>query len=143
MHVGFSISATAAIIGVSFLMILEISMGTLFPMFTDIDESYDNMRQRAIDELQTDIEIENISVQANSSLHDLTINLKNKGATTIEVSSVDLLVNGSLFPFSCNEEYWFPESNYTISVYGLSGSGLQQVKLIVFNGISDYGTYSV
>ncbi len=139
---GFSISATAAIIGVSFLMILEISMGTLFPVITNIDESYDNMRERAINELQTDIEIHNISVQANSSLHDLSIQVKNTGSTTIKVSNVDLLINGTLSSFTCSNQYWFPENTYELSVYGLSGSGLKKVKIITYNGISDYDTYS-
>jgi archaellum component FlaF (FlaF/FlaG flagellin family) len=140
---GFSISATSAIIGVAIVMIIEVSMGTVLPVLTDIDESYDKMRQRAVDELQTSIEIQNISVQINDSLHDISIQLKNTGSTVIDNSYVDLLINGTLTSFISDTDYWFPESIYNISVYGLPGTGMQKVKLIANNGISDYDVYSV
>lgn len=143
MRLGFSISATSAIIGVAIIMVIEVSVGTVIPVITDLDNSYDEMRQRAVEELQTMIEIENINVQTNDSLHDLSIEIKNTGSTVIESSYVNVLVNGSLSSFLCDDEYWFPESIYTVSVDGVSGSGLKKVKIITNNGISDYDTYSV
>lgn len=140
---GFSVSAAAAIIGIAFIMVLEVSMGTILPVLNDLDESYDEMRQRAIDELQTRIEIENISVQSNGSLHDLSIQVKNNGSTVVENSYVNLLINGTLSSFTCANDYWFPENSYTLSVYGVSGSGEKKIKLIAKNGISDYETYTV
>jgi archaellum component FlaF (FlaF/FlaG flagellin family) len=137
---GFSVSAAAAIIGVAFIMVLEVSMGTILPVLNDLDESYDEMRQRAIDELQTGFKIQNISVQINGSLHDLSIQVKNTGSTVIENSYVSLLINGTLSSFTCTNDYWFPENIYTLSVYGLSGSGEKKIKLIAKNGISDYDT---
>ncbi len=143
MHLGFSISATAAIIGVAVIMVLEVTMATMFPMVTDLDESYKEMSKRAIENIQTEIEIQNITVQINGSLHDLSIQIKNSGSTVIENTYVDLLINGTLSEFITSEEFWFPESNYTILANGISGSGLQRVKLITKNGISDYDTYVV
>ena len=143
MHMGFSISATAAIIGVAVIMVLEVSFATMFPIITDLDESYKEMSERAIESVQTKIEIQNITVQINGSLHDLSIQVKNSGSTVIENTYVDLLINGTISEFTTSEEYWFPESNYTILVNGVSGSGLQRIKLISKNGVSDYDTYVV
>ena len=143
MHLGFSVSATAAIIGVAVIMVLEVSLATMFPIITDLDGSYKEMSKRAIESIHTDIEIQNISVQLNESLHDLSIQIKNSGSTVIENDYVDLLINGTIYGFITSEEYWFPESNYTIVINGISGSGLQRVKLITKNGISDYDTYVV
>lgn len=140
---GFSISATVAIIGVSLIMILEVSLGTMIPVFTDINESYDEMKQRTINQIQTEIEIQNITVYANNSLHDLSILVKNTGSTVIEKSYVNILINGSLYSFDCTKNYWFPEGTYSLSIYGVPGSGSKKIKLISTNGISDYATYSI
>jgi len=123
-------------------MVLEVSMGTVLPVLTDLDESYDEMRNRAVAELQTDIEINDMSAQANGSLHDVSINLTNSGSTVIETMYVTVLIDGSNSVFAVDELYWFPESSYTISVNGVSGSGVHQVKVITKNGICDYETYS-
>ena len=140
---GFSISATTAIIGVAFIMVLEVSMGTIIPVLTEVDESFNDMRQRAIDQLQTNVVINNITVQANASLHDLEIKIKNSGSTVIDKSFITLLINGSLSSFTCSSDYLFPESEYSLFVYGVSGSGSIKVKIITKNGISDYDTYNV
>lgn len=139
---GFSISASMGILAVAVIMVLEISMGAFFPVLTGIDESYDALRKRAVDELQTALTIENITVGSNNSLHDVTITVKNTGATVINTRYVNVLINGLLRSFAQEESYWFPESYYTFSVYGVSGSGLQQVKVVANNGISCYGSYS-
>jgi archaellum component FlaF (FlaF/FlaG flagellin family) len=123
-------------------MVLEVSMGTVLPVLSDVDESYDEMRNRAVDELQTDIEIDDITVQANSSFHDITINLTNRGSTVIDSSYVHCLIDGSIQGFTVNSRYFFPESSYSLSVNGLAGSGMHQVKVVTMNGISDYATYS-
>ena len=123
-------------------MVLEVSMGTVLPVLTDLDESYDDMRNRAVDELQTNIQITDMSAQANSSLHDLTINLTNSGSTVIETSYINVLIDGSMSVFAIDDLYWFPESSYTVLVNGVSGSGVHQVKVITKNGICDYATYS-
>lgn len=122
-------------------MVLEISMGALFPVITELDESYDALRKRAVDELQTSVTIENITVESNNSLHDVTITVKNTGSTVIDIRYVNVLINGLLQSFTSDDSYWFPESNYTLSVYGVTGSGLQQVKVIANNGISCYASY--
>ncbi|MDG6219051.1 MAG: hypothetical protein QCI00_06385 [Candidatus Thermoplasmatota archaeon] len=138
---GFSISASMGILAVALIMVLEISMGALFPVITELDESYDALRKRAVDELQTSVTIENITVESNNSLHDVTITVKNTGSTVIDIRYVNVLINGLLQSFTSDDSYWFPESNYTLSVYGVTGSGLQQVKVIANNGISCYASY--
>ena len=140
---GFSISAASAIIGVAVVMIIEVSVGTVIPVFTDLNDSYNDMRQRSFDELQTDIVIQNITVQTHASLHDILISVSNSGSTVIETKYIDVLVNGTLTSFTCADNYWFPEGTYTISLTNLTGSGNKKVKVVTENGISDYDTYSV
>jgi archaellum component FlaF (FlaF/FlaG flagellin family) len=54
---GFSLVAAAAIIGVSILVCAEVIVGNLTPTAKDINDSYDDMKDRAIDKIQTDINI--------------------------------------------------------------------------------------
>lgn len=140
---GFSISAAAAIIGVSVLMILEISLGTLMPVYTDIQKSYDDMRDRAVEELQTSITITCTNTTVNASGYDLNVTLENSGSTTVDTQYLDVLINGVSIPFSCDSSYIYPENNASIQVYGISGSGENKVKIITENGISCYDSYMV
>ena len=52
---GFSLVAAAAIIGVSVLIAIEVFVGSTIPVFTDVHESFNNMKNRAIDQVKTDI----------------------------------------------------------------------------------------
>ena len=52
---------------------------------------------------------------------------------------VHVLIDGVLTSFTSSSSYWFPEQTITLSVFGVSGSGVKIVKVIANNGISDYG----
>ena len=56
---GFSLTAAAAIIGVALLISLELIVGTTIPTITDVHKAYDDMKDRSIDQIQTDISITN------------------------------------------------------------------------------------
>ena len=75
---GFSTVAATAIIGVAIVMSLEIIAGTTIPTITDIHNSYDEMRERSIKQIQTEINITNaVAVPNGSTHHDLTFTVKN------------------------------------------------------------------
>lgn len=139
---GFSVAATAAIIGVSILMIIEISMGNVIPMYSDIQESYKDLKDRAINELQTMVTIQNVNVSDNVTLYDLNITVKNSGSTVFDVEYMNVLIEGVPTSFSSSSSYIFPESTSYLNLYGLSGSGVKKVKLILKNGISCYESYN-
>lgn len=140
---GFSISAAAAIIGVSVLMIVEISLGTLLPVYMDIQESYGDMRDRAVEELQTSIAITETNTTVNASGYDLNVTLENSGSTVVDTRYLHVLIDGVSVSFSCDHSYIYPENNVFILVNGLSGSGENKVKIITENGISCYDSYMV
>ena len=74
---GFSLVAAFAVIGVSILIAIEIFIGGLLPAITDIDDSYNDMVDRTVDRVQTDINITGVSVSVNGSNYDHNITLEN------------------------------------------------------------------
>jgi len=139
---GFSISAATAIIGVTLVMALEVSLGTMIPLYTDIQESYHDMKKRSIEEIQTDLSIEQVNATVNASNHDVNITIKNTGSTTIESAYITILIDGEQEAFVCDSSYLYPESSYYLLVNGISGSGEKKIKIITANGISCYETYN-
>jgi len=57
---GVSLASTAAIIGVSFILILQIFTTSLPPIISDVTEAYDRMKDRAVEQCQTDMNITSI-----------------------------------------------------------------------------------
>ena len=54
---GFSLVAAAAIIGLSIVMSIEIIVGTTVPTVIDVQDSFEEMKNRAIDQFQNNINI--------------------------------------------------------------------------------------
>ena len=52
---GLSFASAAAIIGVSFILILQIFTTSLPPIISDVTEAYDRMKDTAVEQCQTDI----------------------------------------------------------------------------------------
>jgi len=140
---GFSLSATAAIIGVSIVLAIEIIVSTTIPTVTDIYDSYNEMRDRSIDRLQSDINITGISTTDNASNYDLEIEVGNTGSITLETIDFNILINGTTQEFTCASNYIYPENTANFSIYNLPGTGEQKLKVVTNNGISDYYTYIV
>ena len=136
-------SATTAIIGVSIVLAIEIIVSTTIPTITNVHDSYDEMRDRSIDRLQTDINISVVNTPSNGSNYDLNVTIKNTGSITLEPSDFTLLINGSLKEFTCTSTYFFPENTVNLIVYNQPGSGERRLKVITNNGISDYYTYMI
>ena len=140
---GFSLVGAAAIIGVSVLMCLEIIMSTTVPTITNVDDAFDEMRDRIIDQVQTDINITNVINTVNGSNYDINITVDNIGSITLKTSLFNILINGTINNFSCSKSYIHPENNVYFNVYNFSGSGLMKVKVVTNNGISDYYEFTL
>ncbi len=140
---GFSLSATAAIIGVAVVISIELIVATTIPSVTDIHDSYDEMRDRSIEKLQTEINITNIRTNPNASLHDLTFEVENKGSCTVDTNYFTILINGTQKSFTSNKRYIYPESTSDISVLALDGDTTNRIKIVTANGISDYYEYNI
>lgn len=140
---GFSLVAAFAVIGVSILIAIEIFIGSMHPAITDIDDSYDDMIDRNVDRVQTDINITGVSVSVNGSNYDHNITLENAGSITLNTDDFIILINGTFQQFSCSDTYLYPEKETYFNIYNLTGSGIKRLKVVTDNGISDYYEYSV
>jgi len=135
---GFSLVAAAAIIGVSVLMVIEIIVGTTIPTLTDIHDSFNDMRNRSIDQVQTDINITRVTVEVNGSDYDINITVENLGSITLETTYFNILINGTEKQFTYSTSYLYPEKVVYFNVYNLQGNGERRLKVVTDNGISDY-----
>ncbi len=140
---GFSLVGAAAIIGVSILMGIEIIVSTTIPTLIDVHDAFDDMRDRAIAQVQTDINITDVNSIANGSNYDINITLENTGSVTLETTFFDILINGTKNDFSCSKSYIHPENKVYFDVSNLSGSGLRRLKVVTNNGISDYYEFTL
>jgi len=140
---GFSLAAAAAIIGVSILMVIEIIVGTTIPTITDVHDSFDDMRDRAIDQIQTDINITDVTSEANGSNYDINVTVENTGSTTLETVYFNILINGTEKDFACSKSYLHPENEVYFNVSSLQGTGPRRLKVVTNNGVSDYYEFTL
>ena len=140
---GFSLVGAAAIIGVSILMIIEIIVSTGVPTITKVDDAFDEMRNRAIDQVQTDINITGVTSIVNGTGYDINISIGNTGSVTLKTSYFDILINGIKNDFSCSKSYIYPENTVYFNVTSLTGVGARKLKVVTNNGISDYYEFSL
>lgn len=140
---GLSVSAATAIIGVSILISLEFMVANVIPTFTDTDDAYKEMKDRAIDKLQTDINITSITSTGNASNYDLNFTVKNTGSVSLEISYFNILVDGNEYSFTAEKDYLYPEKTSWFNITDLSGSDSATLKIVTDNGISEYSTFSV
>jgi flagellar protein FlaF len=140
---GFSLVGAAAIIGVSILMSIEIIVSTGIPTITNVDDAFDEMRDRAIDQVQTDINITSVASIVNGSDYDINITIENTGSVTLETNNFNILINGVENDFSCSKSYIHPENIVYFNVSSLTGSGARKLKVVTNNGISDYYEFSL
>ena len=58
---GASYVASAVVIGVALILVLQTFAGNILPSVSDINASYHDMKDRAIDQVQTDINITSVT----------------------------------------------------------------------------------
>ena len=140
---GFSLSAASAIIGISILIAIEILTGSLLPLYTDIIESYSDMKDRAINQIQSDISIISVSTPSNGTNYDLNVTIENTGSITLETSYFNVLINGTDHQFTSSESYLYSKNEVYFNVNNLSGNGRKKLKIVTDNGISDHYEYTI
>ena len=140
---GFSLVAAAAILGVSTLVVIGTIVESLLHTMTDVNDSYDEMKDRAIDQIQTDINITSVTTPSNGSNYDLNFSVENTGSVVLETSYFNILINGTAQQFTCTGSYLYPENEVYFNVTNLPGAGTRILKVITDNGISDYYEYTI
>lgn len=138
---GFSTIAATAIMGASLLVMISIFSGGVIPALSDYHESFKNLELRSVERIQTNINITNIT-NTSGVYYDLNITVENTGSITLKTADFTILINGTKKPFNCSESYLYPEKEGVFTV-NLTGSGLKRIKVITYNGISDYGEHLV
>ncbi len=140
---GFSLSAATAIIGVSILISIEIIVSTTIPTITDLNDSYDKMKDRAIEQVQTEINITDITTTPNASNYDLSFRVGNKGSISLKVDYFTVLIDGNQSSFTSTTTYLHPEKSAEFNIYNINGQGTIRLKVVTNNGISKYAEFTV
>ena len=133
---GFSLIASSAIIGVAVLISLEIIVGSTVPVITDTHDSYEDMRDRAVDRVQTDITITN--AQWNNPYTVFSVD--NTGSVTVNTSKCTVLFIGVNKTFTCTVAYLHPAQTAIFGVNERLSNG-DMIKLITPNGVEAYYEY--
>jgi len=141
---GFSLTAAAAIIGVTILIAAEIIIGSLPQKFEDVNESYYNMKNRIIEQTKTSINITSVTTTINGANHNISIIVENTGSVVLNTSYFNILVNGTNKQFNCSKPYIYLENTAYFNLTGLEGnSGTRRLKVVAKNGVSDYYEYTL
>lgn len=140
---GLSVSVASAIIAVSVIIVIEISLGNLLPVLTNLNDSYESFKDRAVDKIQSDIDIKSISTTPNGSGYDLNITIENTGSTVVDTNYCNVLVNGTFYSFHSSKNHLYPKKSAFFTIENLSGNGQFRLKIVSNLGISDYETFVV
>jgi len=140
---GFSLIAASAIVGASMLVALSVLTGGILPSITDFRDSYTEMKERAVERVQTDIDVFIATTSPNASNYDLNFTINNTGSKTLDAGDFTVLINGTNQVFSCSKPYIYLEGSAFVYVYNLNGTGLKKLKIVAGNGISAYYEYAV
>jgi archaellum component FlaF (FlaF/FlaG flagellin family) len=138
---GFSLSASFAIIGTTVLIAIQILTGVLLPDTTDIADAFQNRLDHDIERLQTGIEISNVILTMNGTTYDFQINLTNTGDQPINLDDCQILVDGMIIPFSTNVYYVLPLNTTVIDLRNIQSSGEGRIKIITENNCQAYSQY--
>lgn len=133
---GFSVSASAAIIFIGFV----VAFTTLYPVAANglerVTDAREDVNDRALDRQNTAIELANTSYDNGT----LTVEVNNTGTTELSVSETDLLVDNTHWTGDRSVEgdsdtdVWLPGETLTITVENLSMSP-ERVKVVTENGV--------
>jgi flagellar protein FlaF len=137
--VGFSVSASAAIVFVGFV----VAFTTLYPVaangFERVSDARDAAGDRALDRENTDID--HLNATWSNTTETLTVNLTNTGTTALSVEHTDLLVDNTHWTGDrsveddADTEVWLPGERLTITVQNVTIRP-DRVKVVSDHGVS-------
>jgi archaellum component FlaG (FlaF/FlaG flagellin family) len=143
---GLSVVSATLIIGVSIFVAIQLIAGNFLPTLTDINTSYRDIKNREGDIVQTGINILAITTSPNISNpgnYDYNLSVENTGSITLPIGTFTTLINGTQQEFNCSDLYLYPiqESNFLVNNF--TGAGEKRVKVVTYNGVSDYYEFSI
>jgi len=140
---GFSVAAAAAIIVVSVLISVEIMVGSVIPNVEDFNYQFVDLKERAVEQIQTDINITTVDITAYGLNYNHSITIENSGSICLNTSDFVILINGTNQEFSCSVSYLYAMKSAYFNVSNLPGDGPMRLKAITGNGISDIYEYII
>ncbi|MFW6375993.1 MAG: hypothetical protein ACOCZJ_02410 [Thermoplasmatota archaeon] len=119
---GFSVAGAGGIVFVALIVAASIMSGVVFTSLEDIEESAETNVDDWVRKGQTTFTIQNILY--NRTNNELTITVKNTGATVLNASKIDILKNGEMVNknninvdvVNKDGNRWPPEENIKISI---------------------------
>lgn len=138
---GFSLTATWAILGACAIIIIELMSTLFFPLIVSVDDSTTNNNVDMLELINTRFNLQNLSLQPNGTATDLQLQVNNTGQTTLDLSQCNLLIDGTIATFQHTQPYLFPQETTTIQAPNLTISQPTHIKMVTGNGAEAYTTY--
>ena len=136
---GFSVSASAAIVFVGFV----VAFTTLYPVaangFERVTDARDDAADRALDQRNTAVELSNVSYE--NATDTLTVEVTNTGATELSVAETDLLVDNTYWTGNrsvdgdADTDVWLPGETLTITAGNVTLEP-ERVKVVTEHGVA-------
>ena len=135
---GFATSMTVAIIFIGILIIATTTIPIIIQSHENVQESKDNKHEMQIDQLNTAIDISNMTKNGGNSLF---IFVSNTGTTTLRGNKSNVLIDGLYENYTVTPTgYWMPQTSAVFTV-NTSTSVDHMITIISENGISDIETF--
>ena len=138
---GFSLSASFAIIGATILVAIEIFTGTILPDTMDIADAFQHRLDHDIKTLQTEIEIASVSLTPNGTNYDFQVNLTNTGSESIYLDKCQILIDGVIIPFTTDVSYVLPLNSTVINLNNIESTGQGRIKFVTSTNCPAYSQY--
>jgi archaellum component FlaF (FlaF/FlaG flagellin family) len=132
-QMGFSLSAAAAIVGVSILIAMGVIFSAIFPTFNSEINTLQNKKDRLIEQKQTSIDITDTDWDNPNTV----ISVDNIGSLPINTSNCNILRNGISKEFTCSVPFLYPEKTALFYVEEHFQNN-DIIKIITPSGIFDY-----
>lgn len=146
---GFSVSGATALLFVAFLIAFGVFYGATTGAVEQVQDAQIEKTDATIDTLNTEIRIDNATYNESDG-NDLVVVANNTGATTLDINSTDLLVDGEYITDwqaaaeingSSGSNLWLPQQGLVITV-GLSEEP-SRVKIVTEHSIAATATVEV
>jgi archaellum component FlaF (FlaF/FlaG flagellin family) len=140
---GFSLSASFAIIGATVLVAIELFTGAVIPDTMDIADAFQLRLDHDIKTSQTKINISGVTVTLNGTNYDFQINLTNTGGQPICLFECQLLIDGVVTPFNSDDSYLLPLNTTRIDLENIQSTGQGRIKIVTAKDCPAYHQYQV
>ena len=141
---GLSVSAASAIIGVAAVLSFGYIIGSVLPAVSNFIDSYDDMKDRAVNQIQSNINVSGLTTVAGASEHNVNISVENLGNIAHETNDFSILINGVNYDFTCTKSWLYPNCTAYFNIEDVPGKdGSRNLKILSDNGISDHYYYTL